>query len=183
MKKYIALLMGLLSTTATAGTATLTWEPPTTRTDGTSYTNYGGYKIYYGLTGQSQAVIDLPDSNNVLRTYTVENLNSGTWNFQMTAYDSDNAESDKSGIASKVIPSSTPLPPDPTFVTVETIVYNLVKRENGFVMVPIGTVALGTPCDRTQSVNNYFVVPYVTGQVTWLGTVKPVVVIGSCSAN
>jgi hypothetical protein len=74
-------------------------------------------------------------------------------------------------------------PTDSSFVTVETTVYNLVKRENGFVMVPVGTVALGTACDITQTVNSYFVVPYVAGQIAWFGTVKPVVVVGSCSAN
>jgi hypothetical protein len=65
------------------------------------------------------------------------------------------------------------------FGTFETIVYNLVKRTNGFIFVAVGTVPLNTPCDLAQSVNGYNVVPVAS--VTWSGTVRPVVVVARCT--
>jgi hypothetical protein len=177
-----AVILSLLSFVAWAGEATLTWTPPTQNTDGTAYTNFGGFKIYYGTDATNlPSVVDIPDTTNTKNTYTITGLAPTTWFFSMTAYNSAGGESDKSGVVSKTISSTVPLPPDPTFVTVETTVYNVVKRDNGFVFVAVATVPLNTPCDITQSVNGKFAVP--VSAVTWLGTVKPIVVVATCSAN
>lgn len=157
------------------GSATLTWTPPTQNEDGSAYTNYGGFKIYYGTT-----VIDLPDTTNTLNTYVVENLPYGTYEFTMTAYNADGLESRHSNVATKVV-GTVPQPPDFTFVTIETLVYNVVKRDNGFALIAVGNVPLNTPCDISQSVNGKYAVPVAS--VTWLGSVKPIVVVATCSEN
>lgn len=181
MKKLIALL--LFPNLAFAGTATITWTPPTENTDGTAYTDPGGFKIYYGNTGQPlTTVVDIPDTTNTINTRVIDNLAPGDWSFAMTAYNSSGGESTQTNPISKtIIPDTTPLPPDPTFVTVDTAAYNVVKRDDGFVLVYVGMVPLNTPCDKTQTVNGKYVVPAST--VTWAGTVEPIVVVATCSTN
>jgi hypothetical protein len=179
----------LFGTPSFAGTATLTWTPPTENVcvapcvPPSPYTNYGGFKVYYGLRGSTLfTVIDLPDTTNKLNTYVVNNLGAGTWDFYVTAYNSSKIESEKAGPASKVImDNSTPVPPGMTFSTTATAVYNLVKKTNGFVLVYVGTIPLNTPCDITQSVNGYYAVP--VSAVSWSGTVKPIVVVAQCSTH
>jgi len=84
------------------GSATLSWSPPTLRTDGTPLTDLAGYSIHYGNTAgvySSKIRID----NAGITTYVVENLSQGTWYFTTTAFDSTGAESDYSNVASKTI--------------------------------------------------------------------------------
>jgi len=191
MRKWlVSLALILASTLAHAGTATLTWTPPTENVcvapcvPPSPYTNYGGFKVYYGLQGATLlTVVDLPDTTNKLTTYTVTNLGAGTWNFYVTAYNSSGTESAKAGPASKVIQdNSTPIPPGMTFSTSAPAVYNSVKKANGFVLVYVGQVPLNTPCDITQSVNGYYAVP-VAAVTSWAGTVKPIVVVAQCSTH
>ena len=83
------------------GTATLTWTAPTQRTDGSPLTNLAGYNIYWGT---SQSSLSKKASVGAgTTTYVVENLGPGTWYFAVTAYDSNNLESDRSNVASKTI--------------------------------------------------------------------------------
>jgi len=165
-----------------AGDATLTWQAPTQNTDGSTIPATGpgslaGFKIYYKLsTATTETVITV--ANPAARTYTINSLSTGTWNFQMTAYNVENSESNRTPVLSKTI-SEPPLPPANTFVTTATVAYNVVKRTNGFVLVSVGSIPLNTPCDRTQSVNGYYAVPI--SAVTWSGTVRPIVVVAQCS--
>lgn len=77
---------------AVTGSATLTWEPPTTRTDGSALTNLAGYRIRYGTaSGRYDALLDLNQAG--LSAVMLENLAGGTWYFVVTAYDSAGAES------------------------------------------------------------------------------------------
>lgn len=76
------------------GSATLAWAAPTTRTDGTALTNLSGYKIYYGrMSGTYDYTVDIA-SPGVL-TYVVEGLVAGEWFFALSAYDSDDLESNR----------------------------------------------------------------------------------------
>ena len=126
-----ALVLGLLSFTAFAGTAVLTWTAPTQNTNGSAIPATGpgslaGFKIYYKLsTATTETVVTVADPT--ARTYTITPLGTGTWNFQMTAYNVENTESARSGTATKTI-TEAPLPPATTFVTVATGAYNVVKR-------------------------------------------------------
>lgn len=85
------------------GSATLTWDAPTTNTDGSALTDLAGYRLAYG---KSQSTLDqsaqIADPN--VTTYTVSNLSSGTWYFALYAYSSSGAESTISNVASKSIP-------------------------------------------------------------------------------
>src|SRR3990170_1669525 len=90
-----------ITTPAHAGEAVLTWDPPTTNTDGTPLTDLAGYKIHYGTTsGNYTTVIDVGN----VTTYTVTNLtNNVTYYFATTAYDSSGNESGYSNEVSKTI--------------------------------------------------------------------------------
>jgi len=85
-----------------SGSATLSWQPPTQRTDGTPLTNLAGYRIVYG-TSPTSFTTKVTVSNPGLTSYVVNNLSQGTWYFAMTAYDTTGAESDYSGVGSKTI--------------------------------------------------------------------------------
>lgn len=84
------------------GSATLSWTPPTTNTDGSPLTNLAGYKIYWG-----PAVGTYPNSvtltNPGLTTYVVEGLLPGTYFFTASAVSSTGAESALSAPGSKTI--------------------------------------------------------------------------------
>ncbi len=85
------------------GTATVTWTPPTTNTDGSALTDLAGYRVAYGNSstnlGQSQSL-----DNPGLSSYTVNNLAAGTWYFAVYAVNSSGIESGISNVASKTIP-------------------------------------------------------------------------------
>lgn len=85
-----------------AGSATVSWSPPTTRSDGTALTNLAGYRIYYGnAPGQYGTTLTL--NNAGLSSYVVEGLSPGTYYFAVTAFDATGVESDFSPPASKSI--------------------------------------------------------------------------------
>ena len=85
------------------GSASLSWQPPTQRTDGSALTDLVGYRIHIGSApGVYAQVISL--DNPGLSSYVVEGLGSGTWYFAMTALDQQGRESDYSNTAAKVIP-------------------------------------------------------------------------------
>lgn len=88
---------------ASMGTATLSWQPPTTRSDGSPLANLAGYRIHYGTApGNYTHVVNLP--NPGLTTYVVENLAPATWYFVARAYDGAGLTSDHSAMVSKTIP-------------------------------------------------------------------------------
>lgn len=85
------------------GSATLSWVPPTTRSDGSALVNLAGFNVYYGRTSGSYSnriTLDNPG----LTAYVIGNLTSGRWFFAMTAFDGGGAESNHSAEASKTIP-------------------------------------------------------------------------------
>ena len=87
---------------ATLGSATVSWQPPTLRSDGTPLTNLAGFRIYYGTSpGSYPTVISVP--NPGITTYVISSLPSGTYYFVATAYDSSGSESAYSAPASKTI--------------------------------------------------------------------------------
>src|SRR3990172_852261 len=93
----IALLTGAYP--VIAGSATLTWDPPTTNVDQTPLTDLAGYKVYYGTTsGTYSSTIDI---GNVIN-YTVSSLaENTTYYFAVTAYDTLANESSYSNEVSK----------------------------------------------------------------------------------
>jgi hypothetical protein len=84
------------------GTATLSWDAPTTTTSGGALTDLAGYRIYYGLKAE-----DLTQTVQLagvgLQTYMIDNLGQGTWYFAVRAVTSGGVESALSNIVSKTI--------------------------------------------------------------------------------
>jgi uncharacterized protein YjdB len=90
----------LTVTAITTGSATLSWNAPTTNTDGTPLTDLAGYKLYMGTSsGNYTTVVNIGN----VTTYTLSNLAPGTYYFVVTAYDSSSLESSFSNEASKTI--------------------------------------------------------------------------------
>jgi hypothetical protein len=87
---------------AATGSATVSWVPPTERTDGSSLTNLAGYRIRYG-TNAAALSQTITLNGTGLSSYVVEGLTTGNWYFGVSAFDSDGVESNSSNVGSKVI--------------------------------------------------------------------------------
>lgn len=75
------------------------------------------------------------------------------------------------------IVANTPAPPN-NLIVQDMVVFYVIQQPGTFILLPIGTVPAGTVCDSTQSVNGFFSVP--VDEVTWTGTVRPLVVVAQC---
>jgi hypothetical protein len=83
------------------GSATLSWQPPTTNDDGTPL-KLSGYRIYWGLTeGHYPNSVTL--NNPGLTRYVVEQLAPATYYFVATALSSDGESEPSNVIAMKVL--------------------------------------------------------------------------------
>jgi hypothetical protein len=93
---------GIAVVGTSTGSATLSWTPPTTNTDGSPLANLSGYRVYWGT-----ASGDYPNSvtlnSSGLASYVVENLGPGTYYFVVTALSSAGTESSFSNMGSKTI--------------------------------------------------------------------------------
>ena len=84
------------------GTATLTWDAPTQRTDNTVLTDLAGYEIHFGQSPRSYSN-RITVKNPGITTYMVDNLSSGTWYFAVSAFDSSGQKSNVSGEGQKTV--------------------------------------------------------------------------------
>jgi hypothetical protein len=72
------------------GTAQLSWDPPTTNSDGSELTDLAGFRISYGTSpGQYQTVVDVPGS--AANAFTLTLNAAGTYYFAMQAYNTAGA--------------------------------------------------------------------------------------------
>ena len=84
------------------GSATLSWEAPTTNTNGTALTDLAGYRIYYGPTAvKLDHTVQI--STVGLQTYVIEGLEPGSWYFAVMAVAANGTESQLSDIVLKTI--------------------------------------------------------------------------------
>jgi hypothetical protein len=90
------------ASSSTTGSATLSWTPPTERSDGSALTNLAGYKIRYGTSENELATLVTVNTAGI-SSYVVDNLSAGTYYFVVSAYDSTGAESQASAVVSKTI--------------------------------------------------------------------------------
>ena len=161
MKKL--LLIMLLMPAAHADDVTLTWTNPTgqeTCSDAGPLTTLAGTRIW-------QLVAEINDPDAV--TFTIPDQLPGEYSYVATSFTTDGEESRVSGKATKTVETFV--------VTVETI-YTVVRTNNRFLLLPAGTVPLGTPCDVDNSVNGKYAVD--TDEVTWTGNIRPQVVVAEC---
>jgi hypothetical protein len=93
---------GTSATNKGSGTATLSWQAPTTNTDGAALTDLSGYRIYYGMNAD-----DLTQTVQLtglgLQTYVIDDLRLGTWYFAIKAVTRTGVESALSDVVSKTI--------------------------------------------------------------------------------
>jgi hypothetical protein len=85
-----------------SGSASLSWVPPTTNTDGTPLTDLAGFVINYG-TSASAMTNSVNVSSATATGYTVGSLAAGTWYFTVTVYTTAGTQSAPSDVASKTI--------------------------------------------------------------------------------
>ena len=90
------------SASGSAGSATLSWEAPTTNTNGTALTDLAGYRIYYGTTAEHLDHI-VRITTVGLQTYVIDGLEPGTWYFAVMALAANGTESSLSDIVQKTI--------------------------------------------------------------------------------
>ncbi len=179
--KRLLLLLYLLPGILFAGEATLTWTAPTQNTDGSPLTDLAGFKIYLGQVQGGPYPVSVDIADPTATTFTVPGLTEGlTYYFVSTAYNSASPvqESDFSNEVTKLIPPLVPAPP--TMLTVQNLlVWDILKEDDHFKFLGVGTVPGGTACDPTQTVNGRYVVP--NDLVEWFGNVQPPVVVADCS--
>jgi hypothetical protein len=84
------------------GSASLSWIPPTSNTNGSALTNLVGYRIHYG-TSSTSLTQTAQIANAGITRFVVENLGVGTWYFGVRAYTSNGSESSLSKLAIKII--------------------------------------------------------------------------------
>jgi hypothetical protein len=84
------------------GAASLSWEPPTTNTDGSTLTDLAGYRIVYGASA-TQLTQTIQIANAGMSAYVIDSLAPGTYYFAVRAYTSKGAESADSNVLAKVV--------------------------------------------------------------------------------
>ncbi len=87
---------------AATGAATVSWLPPTERTDGSALTNLAGYHIRYG-TSAAALTQTITLNGAGLTSYMLEGLTPGNWYFGVSAFDTTGIESTTSNVGSKTI--------------------------------------------------------------------------------
>ena len=93
---------GLSYSGSASNTAVVSWTPPTQRADGSALTDLAGYRVYYGKSlNAMSSVIDIRNPGQTSQF--IENLDTGTWYFAVTAYTTDGLESGMSDLAAKRI--------------------------------------------------------------------------------
>jgi hypothetical protein len=154
------------------------WTAPTENVDGSDLDDLFGYRIYYGASSRDyDSIILIGDAAATCHQWVPA---PGDYFIAMTAIDDDGNESAYSNEVLKNEPVPDPGPLPPVILAQEETVYTVVKQPDRFVLIPIGTVPAGTPCDPNQSVNGLGVVPNVA--VVWApgSTVRPIVVVAQC---
>ena len=84
------------------GTATLRWQPSQKRSDGSTFDDLLGYRIYYGVRAADlRCQLEIRDRSATGATVT--GLSPGTWYFAVVSFDSGFVESEPSDVLSKQI--------------------------------------------------------------------------------
>lgn len=184
MRKFLAILM-LVCSPALAGDLTYTWDMPTKNTDGTdiqvgtpselvrTYIDYGICEAGDVPANPSTITVEASEPSET----TILGLPAGEYCGRAYVQNVAGSFSDLSNLAVKTVAADT-VPNPPVFVGTNLSVYTLVKQTDRFFLLPVGTVAEGTPCVADQTVNGKFVVPREL--VVWSGNIQPLVVVADC---
>lgn len=85
-----------------AGSATVSWAPPTQNTSGSSDTDLVGYYIYYGTSADALTQI-VSVAGGTITTYVIGNLAPGTYYFSVSGYTSEGMITAPSEVTSATI--------------------------------------------------------------------------------
>ena len=91
-----------MASTASTGSATLSWLPPTENADGSPLLNLAGYVIRYG-TKSDALTLEVKISNPGITTSLIEGLTPATWYFTVSAFTSLGVVSMPSAVGSKTV--------------------------------------------------------------------------------
>ena len=85
------------------GSARISWQAPSTNTDGTALTNLAGFYIHYGYSSAKLDHMVMIAAVNTF-SYVVDKLAAGsTYYFAVSSFTTNGVESDKSKVVSKTI--------------------------------------------------------------------------------
>ena len=91
-----------VTSTASTGSVTLSWQAPTRNTDGSPINDLAGYRVHYGTApGNYTESVQLPSAS--LTSVVIEDLAPARWYFAVKAYNSAGVESDFSSSVNKLI--------------------------------------------------------------------------------
>ena len=198
MKKLSLVLLlvawGSIVSAQQTGTVHLSWTNATKNEDNTVIPINDHGSLAYTTIKYSVCVngdVDLANAkiHYVSATKTSTTISTqgppGDYCFRATHTNSFGVESALSNLSIKTVTSSgevrdytTPQAPQ-TLVVSDPTVYTIIKQENKFVLLPVGTVPANTVCIADQKINGYYAVPI--NVVSWSGTVRPVIVVAQCS--
>lgn len=148
------------------------------------------FNLYGGFQGSALKLLTPTPLTSCLSVR--QNVNPGTICYAWTAVGTEpnstpgTAESAQTAQICTVVQPPAVTPSTPTGntaapVTVATTVYMEVQVQDGFTFLAVGTVPLGTPCDATQRVNNFNVIP--ASAVTWTGKIHRLAALAACSVT
>lgn len=198
MKKLLLVLLLAWGATVSAqqtGTVTLSWTNATHNEDTSliAPTDHGALaytKLIYSECVNNDvdfanAKEHLVSANKTQTTISTEGP-PGDYCFYGKHVNSFGVESTLSGLAVKNVTTTgqprtftTPLAPGNLTVKGDPTVFTVVRQENRFILLPVGTVPPNTACIEDQTINGHNAVPI--DQVTWSGTVRPAIVVAVCS--
>ncbi len=84
------------------GSATVSWDIPTTNADGSNLTDLAGFYVHYGLASQSYSDVAVVNDDTATSAL-INDLEAGSWFFAVTAFDLAGNESAPSTEVSKVV--------------------------------------------------------------------------------
>jgi hypothetical protein len=173
-----------MPTTALANQVTLSWTNATENTDSTPIESTGptalvSTTIEWSACDPETSMVQVPLQEVLVSasvtTYTIT-TGSGTFCFRAKHINEAGESSDWSNVAVKTV-NATSLPPG-DLVAQAVTVYSVAKLTDGFLLLAVGRVPVGTGCDKTQSVNGRYVVP--TSEVEWDTSNRAPVVVADC---
>jgi len=180
----VFLLLSLPTDEALANQVTLSWTNATQNTDGTPIEETGptalaSTVIEWSACDPETSMVQVPLQEvtvpPTITEYTID-TGSGTFCFHAKHVNEAGESSDWTNVVTRTV-NAKPLPPG-DWVAQAVTVYSVSKLTDGFLLLAVGKVPVGTPCDKTQSVNGKYVVP--TSAVEWDTSNRAPVVVADC---
>lgn len=186
MKLLAAILLAVFAPLAFATNLTVQCVPSTKNTDGSAFATGATpqFNLYGNYQGQPLVLLTPTPSANCL--FVRQNVNPGTIEYAVTQVETLNGvvgpESAQTAPIATTVPAAPPAPGGVTvsLATTSTIAYMFVPGNDIGGVAIVGTVPLGTPCDPTQPILKYFVIPHAA--VTLTGPINQLkFTLGSCT--